>query len=105
MANALRGEAELRADGRDFLMRLTLGALAELEGELDCDGLSALAERFDDGRFRTRDVVAVLGAGLRGAGADVTDAEVSSMAIEGGAAGAAAAATRLLRAAFTGGAE
>lgn len=102
MANPLRGETNLRADGRDFLMRLTLGALAELENELDCDGLSALAERFDGGRFRTREVVAVLGAGLRGAGAEITDEQVSAMAINGGAAGAARAATLLLRVAFTG---
>jgi hypothetical protein len=102
MANPLRGEVEVVVDGRRRTLRLTLGALAELEAALGCGGLVALAERFDAGALGARDVIATLTAGFRGAGAAVAADEVAAMAFEGGAAGAAAAAARLVRAAFTG---
>ena len=100
MANAARGEAEIVLDGERRVMRLTLGALAELEAGLGEGGLAALAARFEEGRFGARDLIALIGAGLRGAGADVSDEAVAGMTAEGGAAGAARAAARLLQATF-----
>ena len=100
MANAARGEAEITLDGERRVMRLTLGALAELETALGAGGLPALAERFERGEFGAKDLTALIGAGLRGAGAEISDMEVASMAIDGGAGGAARAAAQLLAAAF-----
>ncbi len=102
MANPYRGEVEITADGRRRVLRLTLGALATLETELNCEGLVDLAERFESGSVRADDVIAVLTAGLRGVGEDVSASEVAQMQFEGGAVGATQAAARLLSAAFTG---
>ena len=100
MVNSARGEAALGVGGEARVMRLTLGALAELEAGLECDGLAALAERFEAGRFRADDLIRLLGAGLRGGGAEISDEEVAALSIDGGAAGAAQAGARLLHAAF-----
>ncbi len=68
MANPFSGEVAVWIDGRRHVAKLTLGALAALEGELGADSLIGLVERFEGGRFATRDVIAVLVAGLRGGG-------------------------------------
>lgn len=68
MGNPYRGDVALVVDGVTLPMRLTLGALAELEAGLQSDSLMALIERFEAGNFRTLDIVALLVAGLRAAG-------------------------------------
>lgn len=102
--NARRGEIEARLDGRDYTLCLTLGALAELEDAFKADDLNALVERFADGRLSAGDLMKIIGAGLRGAGNAVDDADVGAMRAEGGAAGFADIAARLLKATFRGGA-
>ena len=76
-------------DGRRYVARLTLGALAELEDSLSERSLVALVERFEGNAFSSRDVVALLGAGLRGGGADMTDAQLAQAEIAGGPASSA----------------
>lgn len=66
---------------------LTLGALAELESAFGAGDLMALAERFGSGRVSSRDLIRIIGAGLRGAGEAVSDDDVAVMTVEGGAAG------------------
>lgn len=100
MANRRRGEAQLHADGRTYRLRLTLGALAELEDAFAVADLAALGERFNTGRLGARDVVTILGAAMRGAGQAIDDAEVAAMSCEGGAAAMAEAAIAALEAAF-----
>jgi hypothetical protein len=102
MANPYRGEVEAVIDGAPATLRLTLGALAELEATLAAEGLVDLAERFDRGAMRATDVISVLTAGLRGGGRMVSRDEVACMSVEGGAVGAARLASRLLAVAFTG---
>ena len=68
MANPMAGEVALVLDGERLVLKLTLGALAELEEALGADSLVALVERFEAGRFRAKDVLAVLLAGLHGGG-------------------------------------
>lgn len=87
-------------DGRDFTMRLTLGALAELESELSTGSLVAVAEKFEGGEISARDLIALLGAGLRGGGADISDAELAAARIEGGAVAAMKAGMALLEGTF-----
>ena len=62
--------------------------------------LVGLSERFSSGRISARDLTAIIGAGLRGAGNPVSDDDLARMAIEGGLRGAAEVAARLLRATF-----
>lgn len=100
MANPQRGEVAAQIDGRTVTLRLTLGALAELETELGVGGLVALAERFETGKFSARDLMALLAAGIRGAGGCASAQDVGRMEVEGGAAGAARLGGRLLAAAF-----
>lgn len=92
-------------DGTPHVMRLTLGALAELEEALEADGLVALVERFETGAFRSRDVLALLLAGLRGGGWTGTAADLASAEIEGGPMVAARKAAELITRAFAAPAE
>lgn len=100
MANRWRGDVTVTVDGVPRVARLTLGALATLEEDLGEDTLLALVERFEVQRFSSRDVIALLGAGLRGGGALLTDDEIGAAHIEGGPMAAARAAAELLARAF-----
>lgn len=100
MANLHRGEIAASLGGEERTLCLTLGALAELEARLGAGDLAGLAERFAAGRISARDLTAIIGAGLRGAGHAVSDDDLARMHIEGGLKGAAEIAVRLLRATF-----
>lgn len=102
MANVHRGEIEAVLDGRPHTLCLTLGALAELEAAFGDEDMLALATRFETGRISARDCVRILGAGLRGAGHDVSNETVARMNVEGGAAGFVAIVANLLNATFAG---
>lgn len=102
MANPHRGEVGFIADGQKLTMRLTLGALAELEERLETKSIAGLAERFEVGEHSADDLIALISAGLRAAGHDADEASVASMSFQGGAIGASQAAARLLAVAFRG---
>lgn len=87
MPNLHRGEIEGALGGTRRRLVLTLGALAELEAAFGAEDLVALAERFGSGRLKARDLVRIIGAGLRGAGEPISDDEVARMEITDGAAG------------------
>ena len=65
-ANGARGEVVASLAGAERRLCLTLGALAEMETALGCDGLAGLAERMR--ALSARDLTAVLAALLRGGG-------------------------------------
>ena len=101
MVNPWAGEVELVIDGQPRVLKLTLGALAELEAELQTGTLVELVERFESGACSSRDVLALVVAGLRGGGASVTSRDLLSADIAGGPVAAARAAAELLARAFT----
>ena len=89
MANPQRNEASLSVDGRARSLRLTLGALAEIEQALGAVGFSDLAERMK--KLSARDLLHVTGALLRAgegpqapdpAGADIDPAEAARAVAE-----------------------
>ncbi len=98
--NPHRGEVALVIDGRARRMRLTLGTLAELETRLETGSLVGLAERFETGAVTAADLIALLAAGLRGAGEEIGEDAVAAAEIEGGAVGALEAGLALMAAAF-----
>ncbi|GAA4224773.1 hypothetical protein GGQ68_001890 [Sagittula marina] len=100
MANPWRGDVALVIDGKRHVMRLTLGALAELEAGLQTGSLVELAQRFEAGNFSTRDVLALIVAGLRGGGWAGRASDLTTAEIEGGPMVAARAAAELLARAF-----
>lgn len=100
MANPWRGDVALTLDGQRRVMRLTLGALAELEEALDSGTLIDLVQRFEGGGFGTRDVLALIVAGLRGGGWQGSARDLLCAEIEGGPMVAARAAAELLARAF-----
>ncbi len=99
-ANPRRGETEAVFDGRPYRLVLTLGALAELENAFGLADLNALAERFESGRLKSSDAIAILGAGLRGGGVEFSDADVARLSHADGAPGFVRAVADLLRATF-----
>ncbi|MCT4609967.1 MAG: gene transfer agent family protein [Pelagimonas sp.] len=100
MANPWRGEVALVIDGDRRVLRLTLGALAELEAGLKTGSLVDLVQRFETGGFSTRDVLALIVAGLRGGGWQGRQGDLMQADIEGGPIEAARAAAELLARAF-----
>ncbi len=100
MANPHAGEVALWLDGERHVLKLTLGALAELEAALEADSLVALVERFERGNFSTRDVLAIIVAALRGGGWQGSAEDLRAIEIRGGAMEAARAAALLLTRAF-----
>ena len=100
--NRRRGEVSAELDGKMFRLCLTLGALAELEDVFAAENLNALVERFGSGKLSARDMMRIAGAGLRGAGAAISDEEVGAMQAAGGAAGWARVVADLLGATFGG---
>ncbi|MEA2818415.1 MAG: hypothetical protein QOJ86_419 [Bradyrhizobium sp.] len=102
MPNKHRGEIEAEIGGNRHTLVLTLGALAELESAFAAGDLIALAERFGTGRLSARDLVRIIGAGLRGAGETISDDEVAVMTVDGGASGYVRIAAELIAATFEG---
>ena len=66
MANVVRGEASLVIEGRERVLCLTLGALAEIETGLVCESLSELSKRLS--QLSPTDMLIVLRALVRGGG-------------------------------------
>lgn len=100
MVNPFAGEVGLTLDGQRHVAKLTLGALAELETALETGSLVDLVERFEGQRFSTRDVLALVVAGLRGGGWQGSAADLLRVEIAGGAMEAARVAAMLLARAF-----
>ena len=101
VVNPWAGEVALVIGGERRVLKLTLGALAELEERLGEDTLVALVERFEGGRFSSRDLLGLILAGLRGGGAEMGPEDLMRADIEGGPLAAARAAAELLARAFT----
>jgi len=100
MVNPHAGEVALVIDGQQRVMKLTLGALAGLEAALGADTLVALVERFEVGACSSRDVLALIVAGLQGGGSEMGERDLMTATIEGGPLAAARAAAELLARAF-----
>jgi hypothetical protein len=100
MGNSYRGEIDAVLDGKRYRLCLTLGALAELEQRLGAGDLVAMAERLGANRVSARDILLIIGCGLRGGGTDIDDDEVSKMKVSDGLAGYVRIAALLLAATF-----
>lgn len=100
MGNPWAGEVALEINGQRCTLKLTLGALAELESSLKSGSLMQLVERFESGQFSAGDILLLLTAGLRGGGWEGELNDLSQADIAGGPLGAARAAAELLARAF-----
>jgi hypothetical protein len=98
--NRQRGEVVIVIDGAPYVLRLTLGSLAALETRLEAGSLMGLAERFETGAVRTAELIALLSAGMAGAGHAMTEEALAAASIKGGAVGAMRAGMELLAEAF-----
>ena len=101
-ANPHRGEVAATLCGVPVRLRLTLGALAEIEEALALD-TATLADRLAEGRLGARAAVVILAAAARAGGApEVTEEALAAADIEGGPAGAFRLVAALFAAAFAG---
>lgn len=94
------GEIDAEFGGTHYTLCLTLGALSELEAAFSASDLVGLARRFEEGLVSARDLVKLIGCGLRGGGHALSDAEVAALPVPGGLAGYIDIATRLIAATF-----
>jgi hypothetical protein len=80
IANGRRGEVVAVLAGAERRLCLTLGALAEMETGLGCDGLASIAERMRS--LSALDLSLVLAALLRGGGEDISTEDLAGMAVD-----------------------
>ena len=99
-SNPARGEVCLKINGEERALRLTLGALAGLEQRLETQSLMGLAERFESGRVASADLIALIAAGLGGAGHPVEEEDLAKADIAGGPVAAMHAGMELLSRTF-----
>ncbi|HYC75728.1 GTA-gp10 family protein [Brevundimonas sp.] len=78
--NGARGEVVTVLAGAERRLCLTLGALAEIETALECDGLAGLADRMR--ALSARDLITVLAALLRGAGEQTLANALATAAVD-----------------------
>lgn len=83
MPNKARGDADFIAGNARYTMRLTLGALAEIEDGLGVSSLADLGARLK--HLGTADIALVAAALLRGGGADLAPADVLKLDADLGA--------------------
>ena len=100
MTNRHRGEIAAELDGRQWTLCLTLGALAELEDHFNVPSLTGLADAFAGQPLSSGDLIAILAAGLKGGGHDLTREDVAEMRHAGGPEGFARIVAELLQATF-----
>jgi hypothetical protein len=74
MPNKIRGESEFLAGTQRYVMRLTLGALAEIENGLGVSSLSEIGDKLKS--LGTTDLATVASALLRAAGHNLSPADV-----------------------------
>ena len=86
--------------GHTYKQVFARGVELRLETALEAGSLIDLVERFETGRFSTRDVLALIVAGLRGGGWQGTADQLRCVEIGGGPVEAARAAATLLARAF-----
>ena len=82
MANKRRGEVEFKTGGKTYIMCMTLNAMAEIEDAFELESISDLGNAFTGGKIKTRNLIALLGALLRGGGEDLTNEEVGNFDLE-----------------------
>jgi Phage tail tube protein, GTA-gp10 len=78
MGNPYRGEAVLQLGETSITLRLTLGALAELEAAFGVEGLAALGQRLSGGTLAAKDLIRLLGPLARAGGTRLGDAELAA---------------------------
>ncbi len=100
MANARRGEIDAILGGRRVRLCLTFGALATLEQRLGVGDLSALGVRFSEARLSARDLLALITAGLEGAGDPMREEDVQALSLQDNWTALVDAAARLLATSF-----
>jgi hypothetical protein len=83
MPNRIRGDAELAANGTRYIMRLTLGALAEIEDGLGIASLGEIGARLKS--LATSDIAVVASALLRGGGHNLSADDVMALDADLGA--------------------
>ncbi len=74
------GRVEFLIGDQPYTLCLTLGALMEIEQALGIDGLNQIGDRL--AKPRAKDLVAILGALLRGGGHELSDADVARLPID-----------------------
>ena len=80
MANRARGDVDLLAGGHSYTLRLTLGALAEIEDGLGLNNLSEIEARLK--KLRAADLAIVTAALIRGGGHEISAVEALRLPVD-----------------------
>ncbi|MBV8800477.1 MAG: gene transfer agent family protein [Alphaproteobacteria bacterium] len=80
MPNKARGESEFLAGDQSYVMKLTLGALAEIENALSVKSLSDIGTKLKN--LGSGDIAAIASALLRGGGFSLSPGDVLKLATD-----------------------
>ena len=83
MANRTRGEVSFKAGDATYTLQFSINAICDLEEALDLP-VEQIAEMFDGGSVRMRDVRTFIWAGLREHHPDIEEREAGRIATEVG---------------------
>lgn len=101
MANPKRGEIDAVLNGERYVLRLSLGGLAELEAYFKAENLHDLMARFAGGKIAAQDIITILGIGLKGGGNPLSDQVLQNIDCERGLTGLAEIIGQLFAVTFT----
>jgi len=79
MANKFKGEVPLAVDGKEYIVRFSANALAELEDSLDMGINAIMAQLANVETMRMKTVIKIVYAGLRDRQPDVTLAQAGEI--------------------------
>lgn len=82
MSNRYRGDVTVMLNNTPYTLRLTLGALAEMEEAFQVRSLEDLGQRFGTKALSSGDVITLLGVALRGGGHKLSNNDVAALPFE-----------------------
>lgn len=100
MANKLRGEVPLEADGKVWIVRYSINALCELETATGCGATEFIGRMQDQTKVRMTDLRTLVWCGLRDKQPDVTQEKAGEIASAAGLEPTMAAIQEAIAAAF-----
>lgn len=80
MINGIRGEVSIKINNKDYVLCLTLGALAELETAFAINDFSQLSQKFQ--KLNAKDLLVILAILLKGGQNPIAIEELKEMRIE-----------------------
>lgn len=102
LPNPQRNELTIKLGDKSFLVRPTFGFIVEVEEYFDSPLTTLVLEKLQTGKIKALELAAIIAAGVRGAGKEVSDEEIQEAIAAAGTVVSIDAILPLLMNAFSG---